>query len=64
MVYQRCVRRNRGKDAARKVFSATKQLRRDGRVSYHLYLAHAHMEAYTNHDQETARRWGFGGWGA
>jgi hypothetical protein len=36
IAYQQLVRRTHGKEAARKVFSATKALRRKGTLSYHV----------------------------
>ena len=56
IAYQHYVRRTQGKEAARKVFSSTKDLRRKGVLSYQLYLAHARLELHVNHEPEVARR--------
>ncbi|TFJ80783.1 hypothetical protein NSK_007960 [Nannochloropsis salina CCMP1776] len=56
VAYQHYVRRTQGKEAARKVFTATKDLRRKGVLTYHWYLAHAQLEEHVNHEPQVARR--------
>ncbi|CAN0184375.1 unnamed protein product [Ascophyllum nodosum] len=56
IMYQRFVRRHKGKDAARRAFGATRALRRSGKLSFRLYLAHASTELHVNGEPEVARR--------
>ncbi|CBN77606.1 conserved unknown protein [Ectocarpus siliculosus] len=56
VMYLRFVRRNMGKEAARRAFGATRALRRAGLVGYRLYLAHASIELHVNGEPEVARR--------
>lgn len=52
----RFVRRNMGKEAARRAFGATRPLRRAGLLGHRLYLAHASIELHVNREPEVARR--------
>lgn len=54
----RFVRRNMGKEAARRTFSATRGLRGSDLLqhTYRLYLAHASIELHVNGEPEVARR--------
>ncbi|CAM9717905.1 unnamed protein product [Scytosiphon promiscuus] len=56
VMYLRFVRRNLGKEAARRAFGATRPLRRAGLLGYRLYLAHASIELHVNREPEVARR--------
>lgn len=52
----RFVRRNMGKEAARRAFGETRALRKSGAVGYRFYLAHASIELRVNGEPEVARR--------
>ncbi|KAM3574200.1 hypothetical protein VYU27_003841 [Nannochloropsis oceanica] len=56
IAYQHFVRRTLGKEAARKVFTSTKDLRRKGVLGYQWYLAHARLEQHVNQEEEVARK--------
>ena len=56
ITYQHFVRRTQGKEAARKVFTSTKDLRRKGVLGYQWYLAHARLEQHVNQEEEVARK--------
>ncbi|CAM9217457.1 unnamed protein product, partial [Hapterophycus canaliculatus] len=56
VMYLRFVRRNMGKEAARRAFGATRPLRRAGLLGHRLYLAHASIELHVNREPEVARR--------
>ncbi|CAM9511968.1 unnamed protein product, partial [Discosporangium mesarthrocarpum] len=56
IMYQRFVRRNMGKEAARRVFSSTRTLRKARKLGYQLYLAHASLEFHVNGEPDVAQR--------